>query len=411
MCDNHESGATGHFVPAYIHKHIAESAAAPDKARQAALRTLSVDQDFRGQRVTASETAAAPCAADEPGVLAAQVPISKEAGDEARESARATLKTDAKIREQRAALIGPAATDEPHDHLAAPFQLKRLIYDAKGSGNLRGTLARAEGAGRNTDRQVNNVYDAIGITAMFFYTVFGRNSVDDKGGNIVATVHFDSKPDDQLGYNNAFFFGTEFAFGDGDGIIFDYFTDALDVVAHELTHAVTKYTSGFTYKFQTGGLNESISDVFAALVEQWHFNQTAAEADWLNGQSLFPVAIRGPALRDMANPGTAYDDSILGRDPQISHFSQYNDDLSVHVTSGIPNRAFYLAAIGFGGYAYDKAGKIWYATLTDSRIEAIAKTATFKQWADVTVDQANKLFGTGATVIVRNAWIAVGVLV
>ncbi|KFY28403.1 hypothetical protein V491_00482, partial [Pseudogymnoascus sp. VKM F-3775] len=59
----------------------------------------------------------------------------------------------------------------------------------------------------------------------------------------------------------------------------------------------------------------------------------------------------------------------------------------------------------------EKAGKIWYATLTDSRIKAIAQTATFKQWADVTVDQANTLFGTSAAIIVRNAWVAVGVLV
>ncbi|KAL5351758.1 subtilisin-like protein [Pseudogymnoascus australis] len=421
------SRATGHFVPAYVLKHIAGSAAAPEKARQAALRTLSVDQDFRGQRVQALRAAQAPRIPDEPGVSAAQVPIvrsgfvppyvlehvaqSEEAGDEARESARATLKMDAKIRKQRAALTGPAARDEPHDASAPPLQLKRLIYDAKGSDNLPGTLARAEGAGRITDRQINNVYDGIGITLKFFHTVLGRNSLDDNGGNVVATVHFDETPRDRYGYNNAFWNGTQFAFGDGDGIIFDYFTDSLDVVAHEMIHAITQHTAGLDYVKQVGGLNESISDVFAALVEQWHFNQTAADADWLTGQSLFPVAIKGPALRDIANPGTAFNDPILGRDSQISHFSQYNDGLDVHVTSGIPNRAFYLAAMGFGGFAWEKAGKIWYATLTDSRIKAVALTATFKQWADVTVDQANTLFGTSAAIIVRNAWVAVGVLV
>ena len=372
----------------------------------------------------ALEAAQAAGAADEPGVSAAQAPIvssgfvppyvlehvaqSEAAGDEARESARATLRTDAKIREQRVALIGPAATDKPHDPSAAPLQLKRLVYDAQGTGNLPGTLARAEGAERTTDRQVNNVYDGIGITLKFFHTVFGRNSLDGKGSNAVATVHFDNEPRNPLGYNNAFFDGTQFAFGDGDGIIFDYFTDSLDVVAHELTHAITQYTAGLKYYKQHGGLNESISDVFAALVEQWHFNQTAADADWLTGQNLFPVAIKGPALRDIANPGTAFNDPILGRDLQISHFSQYNDSLDVHFTSGIPNRAFYLAAIGFGGYAWEKAGKIWYATLTDSRIKP---TTTFKEWADVTVDQANVLFGISASIIVRNAWVAVGVLV
>ncbi|KAL5351760.1 subtilisin-like protein [Pseudogymnoascus australis] len=283
---------------------------------------------------------------------------------------------DAKIRKQRAALTGPAARDEPHDALAPPLQLKRLIYDAKGSDNLPGTLARAEGAGRITDRQINNVYDGIGITLKFFHTVLGRNSLDDNGGNVVATVHFESG--DPLGYNGVFFDGTHWALGGGN---------------------------------QPNGLNASISDVFAALVEQWHFNQTAADADWLLGQNVFPIAIKGPALRDIASPGTAFNDPILGRDLQISHFSQYNDNLDAYLTSGIPNRAFYLAAMGFGGFAWEKAGKIWYATLTNSRIKAIARTATFKQWADVTVDQANKLFGTSAAIIVRNAWVAVGVLI
>lgn len=418
---------TGHFVPAYILKHISESAAAPEKARQAAQRTLSADHNFRGKRVQAQRATQAPSAPDEPRVSAAQVPIvrsgfvppyvlenvaqTEEAGNEARESARATLKTDAKIREQRAALIGPAARDEPHNASAPPLQLRRLIYDAKGTANLRGTLARVEGSERTTDRQVNNVYDGIGITLKFFHTVLGRNSVNDNGGNVVATVHFDENPQPPSDYSNAFFDGTEFAFGDGDGIIFDYFTDSLDVVAHEVTHAITDNTARLNFEHQAGGLHESISDVFAALVEQWHFNQTAADADWLTGQSLFTIAAKGPALRDIANPGTAFNDPILGPDRQISHFSQYNDDLDVHLTSGIPNRAFYLAAIGFGGFAFEKAGKIWYATLTDSRIKAVAETATFKQWADVTIDQANRLFGASSAIIVRNAWIAVGVLV
>ncbi|OAL55713.1 peptidase M4 thermolysin, partial [Pyrenochaeta sp. DS3sAY3a] len=286
--------------------------------------------------------------------------------------------------------------------------LKRLIYDANGRGNLPGTFVRGEGSERSADRQVNNVYDGIGITVKFFHTVFGRNSLDGEGGNIVATVHMDDDLKDPLGYNNAFFNGTQVAFGDGDGIIFDHFTDSLDVVAHELVHAITQYTAGIIYEAQAGGLNESISDVFAAMVEQWHFYQTAADADWLTGQSLFPVAIKGPALRDLSDPGKAYNDPILGRDRQVSHFTQYTDELDVHESSGIPNRAFYLIATGFGGFSWAKAGKIWYATLTDSRIKP---AVTFKEWADVTVDQASKLFDISASIIVRNAWVAVGVLV
>jgi Zn-dependent metalloprotease len=146
------------------------------------------------------------------------------------------------------------------------------------------------------------------------------------------------------------------------------------------------------------------------MVEQWHFNQTAADADWLTGQNLFAVAFKGAALRNIANPGTAFNDPILGKDQQIAHFRQYNDSLDVHVTSGIPNRAFYLTAIGFGGFAWLKAGKIWYKTLTDPRIRRKSENITFADWAKVTVDQADKLFGVPASIIVRNAWVSVGVL-
>ena len=415
-----------HFVPAYILQHIADSEAAPEGARQAAIRTLSADQDFREQRVQALTRGAAPTAPGDSDVPAAQAPIvslgfvppgilehiaqSKLAEVETRESARATLRSDAKVREQRAALVGPAATDEPHDPESVALVLKRAIYDGKGLPRLPGTLARTEGAARTRDRQVNNVFDGVGITVKFFHTVFGRNAINGDGGTPIFTVHHNPSTN-PLGYNNAFWNGVQFAFGDGDGIIFDSFADSLDVVAHELTHAITQYTAGIPYYKQPGGLNESISDVFAAMVEQWHFNQTAADADWITGQNLFPIAVKGAALRNIANPGTAFDDPILGRDLQIAHFSQYNDSLDVHHTSGIPNRAFYLIAIGFGGHSWQKAGRIWYATLTDPRVKRLSQDITFKQWADVTVDQANSLFGVSASIIIRNAWVSVGVLV
>jgi len=414
-----------HFVPAYILQHIAESQVAPEEARQAAIRTLSADQDVRAKRVQTMASGEPPAFPEGSSIPAAQAPIvshgfvppsilehiaqSELADDETQESARATLRSDAKMRQQRAALVGPAAKDETHDRRAAALVLRRAIYDGKNLGGLPGTLARAEGAVPIRDRQANYAYDGVGITVKFFHTIFGRNAVDGNGGTPVLTVHYD--PDSAPGYNNAFWNSKQFAFGDGDGIIFDHFADSLDVIAHELTHAITEYTAGITYNKQSGGLNESISDVFAALVEQWHFNQTAAEADWLLGQSLFTIATKGPALRNLANPGTAFNDPLLGRDRQISHFSQYNDSLDVHLTSGIPNRAFYLIAIGFGGHAWNQAGKIWYATLTDPRVKQPGGNITFKQWADVTVDQANSLFGVPASIIVRNAWVSVGVLV
>jgi Zn-dependent metalloprotease len=415
-----------HFIPAYILQNIVDSGAAPEAARQAALRTLSADQDIRERRVQALESGGSQASLGASSTPAARAPIvsrgfippsilehvaqSEVADDATRESARATLRSDAKIRQQRTALVGPAARDEPHHAAAGALVLRRAIYNGGNRPALPGTPARAEGDARVRDRQVNYAYDGVGITVKFFHTVFGRNAVDGQGGTPKLTVHHDPDPE-VPGYDNAFWDREQFAFGDGDGIIFDHFADSLDVVAHELTHAVTQYTAGLRYTKQSGGLNESMSDVFAAMVEQWHFGQTTAEADWLVGQNLFTLTTKGSALRNIARPGTAFDDPLIGRDAQISHFRDYNDRLGVHTTSGIPNRAFYLSAVGLGGNSWERAGPIWYATLTDPRIKQLGGVVTFKQWADVTVDHANRLFGVPASIIVRNAWVSVGVLV
>ncbi|KAF2840739.1 metalloprotease, partial [Patellaria atrata CBS 101060] len=216
-------------------------------------------------------------------------------------------------------------------------------------------------------------------------------------------------------FNNALWDGTRMIFGDGDGIYFDAFTDSLDVVAHELTHAVTQYTAGLEYSGQSGALNESVSDVFACMAEQWHFRQTSATADWLLGQTLFPVARRGAALRSLKAPGTAYDDEILGRDPQPATMAGYrplpddadNDYGGVHLYSGIPNHAFYLVAMALGGNSWEKPGQIWYKTLTGGKI---GSRVDFAGFAKVTVEMARMLYGESVALSVKGAWEKVGVL-
>ena len=97
--------------------------------------------------------------------------------------------------------------------------------------------------------------------------------------------------------------------------------------------------------------------------------QKVDKADWLIGAGLFTKKIKGIALRSMKEPGTAYDDPTIGKDPQPGHMKNYvkttSDNGGVHINSGIPNHAFYLAAEEIGGYAWEKAGKIWYVTLRD----------------------------------------------
>jgi len=110
-------------------------------------------------------------------------------------------------------------------------------------------------------------------------------------------------------------------------------------------------------------------------------------------------------------PGTAYDDPQLGKDPQPADMSKYvqtTDDVGgVHINSGIPNRAFYLAATSIGGYAWQRAGLVWYRVLTGS----LSPSADFQAMADATVTVAGALFGQNSNEqnAVPDAWSTVGV--
>lgn len=141
-----------------------------------------------------------------------------------------------------------------------------------------------------------------------------------------------------------------------------------------------------------------MSDVFGALVEQHVENQTAAQASWLIGEGLFTPKVQGQALRSMKAPGTAYDDDVLGKDPQPDSMDSYvrtsADNGGVHINSGIPNRAFYLVADALGGYAWEAPGRIWYETLTNG---SLPPSATFSVFARATVRAATDLFGSGST--------------
>jgi Zn-dependent metalloprotease len=286
--------------------------------------------------------------------------------------------------------------------------MRRTIYDAKNGTNLPGDLVRGEGDDPVSDKAADEAYDALGATYDFYKEVYKRNSLDDRGFRLDASVHFD---DD---YDNAFFDGRQMVFGDGDNVIFVGFTKAIDVVAHELTHGVTQFTANLEYHDQSGALNESMSDVFGSLVKQYGKKQTADKADWLIGSGILAPGVNGKALRSMKAPGTAYNDPKLGgKDPQPAHMKDYKDfpnsamgdNGGVHINSGIPNHAFYLAATKIGGNAWEGAGQVWYNALL--RLWA---TAQFQDCADVTHETAGTLFGTNSAQqqAVAEAWSEVG---
>jgi len=268
---------------------------------------------------------------------------------------------------------------------------------------------RAEGEPDSGDVEVDEAYDYMGDTYTFYSTAFDRDSVDDKGLPLIGTVHYD------VDYDNAFWDGSQMVYGDGDHQIFNRFTISVDVIGHELTHGVTQYEAGLIYWGQAGALNESVSDVFGSMVKQAVLDQTADQADWLIGEGLLTDQVNGVALRSMAAPGTAYDDEALGgKDPQPADMSGYvhtgQDNGGVHINSGIPNHAFYLAATEIGGYSWESAGQIWYETLLSPALRPFAQ---FSSFATLTVVTARQLFGSSSpeAQAVEDAWDQVGVTV
>jgi Thermolysin metallopeptidase, alpha-helical domain/Thermolysin metallopeptidase, catalytic domain len=306
---------------------------------------------------------------------------------------RRTLEIDAELRRRRS-----AGVSTPAPAAAAPFS----VYTANHGSSLPGRLVRAAGAPATGDAAVDEAYAGVQASLALYAEVYGRSSYDGKGAPVLATVHYEQN------YDNAFWDGTQLVFGDGDGRVFDRFTKPVDVLGHELTHAVTQYTANLTYQDQPGALNESISDVFGSCVKQRLLGQSAADADWLIGAGIFLPSVKGVALRSMKAPGTAYDDPSLGKDPQVASMADYvhtsEDDGGVHTNSGIPNKAFYLAATGVGGSSWDGAGAIWYAALTSG----IGAETDFAAFAAATVTAARAV-SPEAEAAVTGAWSSVGV--
>jgi 8-oxo-dGTP pyrophosphatase MutT (NUDIX family) len=304
-----------------------------------------------------------------------------------------TLEVDERLRSAR--ILRPPG--EPRTVLpAGPVW---TVHTAGNTATLPGTPVRSAGEPESGDAAVDEAAYGVAGSVALFLEVYGRSSYDGNGAPVSLSVHYERD------YDNAFWDGTQLVFGDGDGQVFGRFTRPVDVLGHELTHAVTERTAALEYHGQPGALNESVSDVFACCLKQRLLGQTALEADWLIGEGLFLPGVQARALRDMAAPGTAYDDPALGKDPQVGHFRDFvdttDDNGGVHLNSGIPNRAFQLAATAIGGHSWEGAGAIWYAALTGGGVGAQSDFAGF---AAATVAAA----GAHADAV-REAWEQVGV--
>jgi Zn-dependent metalloprotease len=281
----------------------------------------------------------------------------------------------------------------------------RRVFDAGGDELLPGPLILDEDRPHlTTDPDAQDVFRGCGAAYDLLAKEFLRNSIDNRGMSIDASVHYGK------GFANAYWNGRQLIFGDGDGRVFQRLTRSVDAVAHEFMHGVIQYSARLPYTGQAGAICEHLADAFGIMASQHAAGQTATQSNWLIGAGLFGPGIQGVAIRSMLIPGTAYDDKWLGRDPQPGHMHDYvhspEDNGGVHINSGIPNRAFALAARELGGFSWGVLGRIWYRVLTAK----LTPETTFLSFAYDTMTVARELYPHQPRVqhILAAAWAAVG---
>jgi bacillolysin len=279
--------------------------------------------------------------------------------------------------------------------------------------------------GANVDAHVYT-----GYTYDYYFKRHGRRGLDNGNAPIFGITHTVRRedifvfPNDQfIGelYLNAFYYapGRFMVFGEGlpsnlrfQGQAWNYLAGGLDVVAHELSHGVTVYSSNLIYQGESGALNESFSDMMGTSVE-FYFQTPGSgslQADYLLGEDV----VTPGGLRSMQNP-VAYGDP----DHYSIRFTGSEDGGGVHTNSGIPNHAFYLAieggthrlsrvaVQGVGAGNREQIERVFYRAFTSF----LTPSANFAQARAATIQAARELYGAGSAAerAVTQAWTAVGV--
>jgi Zn-dependent metalloprotease len=247
----------------------------------------------------------------------------------------------------------------------------RRIYAAETRWDLPGTLIRSEGGGTSADETVNTVYNHAGRVYDYFRNTFGRDSLDDAGMPMMASIVREAN------YANAFWNGDYAVFGNGDGQRVGPLGRGLDVVAHEFTHGITERTARFVYSDEPGALDEAYADIFAALIDG---------DDWEIGEDVATPAVPGDALRSLADPK---------RYGQPSTYAEYKtipeDNGGVHYNSAIFAHAAYLIGLRIGR---PKLAQISYRTLTTK----LTSSAEFADAAALSIQACEELVGISGIV-------------
>lgn len=339
---------TCHFVPTEVLEDLSKDPRLPEDVRDALLRSARVDTLFRQLRTTTTRLnqLARP--------LAAQAFVQ----------------------------LAPTPAVTVYDCQSGTSMPGRPVSNPQNS---------ADASARRAYERTKEVFD-------FFDQEFGRNSIDDAGMSLISSVHYG------VNYANAMWNGMQMIYGDGDGQTFIDLTKGDDVIAHELTHGITQHSLRLRYSNEAGGLNESMSDVFGIMFRQWRAKETVKQSDWLIGGDVIAPPLKSAGvtcLRDMFNPSAAH-----ALSPQPDHFSKFRPTMGPHTASGVPNRAFCLAATTIGGKSWEKTGKIWYQAMMGGASPNMRMSA----FARRTRDAAKSLFGANSPEeqAVDGAWNTVG---
>ncbi|MBZ4422578.1 M4 family metallopeptidase [Myxococcus sp. RHSTA-1-4] len=295
---------------------------------------------------------------------------------------------------------GDVVARHPQIHSA----INRKVYSANNGTSTPGTLKRSEGQAATGDSHVDTNYDMLGLTYNCYNTLFGRDSFDNAGATLISTVHYSSS------YVNAYWDGTQMVYGDGDGVNSIELGKDADVTVHELTHAVTERESNLTYSGQSGGLNEAMSDTFAAICESWQSGTwSTASAIWMIGEDIWTPGTANDALRYMDDPAK---DGV-----SKDWAANVTSSTDVHYSSGVPNLAFALlskggvhprgrSTINVPAIGVEKAARIWYK----ANVDLFTASTTFAQAKTWTIQAAADLgYDTATQDAVKAAWEAVGV--
>lgn len=304
------------------------------------------------------------------------------------------------------ATSGDLVQSAPQIHRAR----NRATYNGNQSSSLPGTLVLSETGGSTSDSVISTAHGHAATSYDYYSAIHARDSFNNAGAQIRTTVHH------QVQYNNAFWNGSQLVYGDGDGTNFSPLGNALDVGAHELTHAVTTYSANLTYSYESGALNEATSDIMASHVEAWKDGAVSADT-WKVGEDIYTPGVSGDALRSMADPVASGD-----YDYYPTRYTGSADNGGVHSNSGIANLAFKLMVTG-GTHPRGKttvnvtalnatamtsinmAAKIWYRALT----VYMTSSTNFAGARTATANAATDLYGAAAAASVHLAWDAVGV--